>query len=175
MLLSIWRKIKINVVNLIKKMKLSQVKNILKTVEAVNFLLPDGTTVPEHFHVTEVGLITKNFIDCGGAIRNESVVNFQLWYANDFEHRLKPQKLLNIIELSEKVLGIRDFEIEVEYQSTTIGKYDLDFNGKDFVLLNKKTACLAQDQCGIPAEKQKVKLSELNTQSSCCSPGGSCC
>ena len=156
-------------------MKLSQIKNILKTIEAVNFNLPDGTMVPEHFHVTEVGLITKKFIDCGGTVRNESVVNFQLWDANDFEHRLKPQKLLNIIELSEKVLGIGDFEIEVEYQSTTIGKYDLDFNGKDFVLLNKKTACLAQDQCGIPAEKQKVKLSDMNNEPSCCNPGGSCC
>ena len=156
-------------------MKLSQVKNILKTVEAVNFNLPDGTMVPEHFHVTELGLITKKFIDCGGTVRKESVVNFQLWDANDFEHRLKPQKLLNIIELSEKVLGIGDFEIEVEYQSKTIGKYDLDFNGKDFVLLNKKTACLAQDQCGITVEKQKVKLSELNNQQNSCSPGGSCC
>ena len=72
-------------------------------------------------------------------------------------------------------MGIGDFEIEVEYQSTTIGKYDLDFNGKDFVLLNKKTACLAQDQCGIPAEKQKVKLSDMNNEPSCCNPGGSCC
>ena len=156
-------------------MKLSQIKNILKTIEGVNFNLPDGTTVPEHFHVTEVGLITKKFIDCGGTVRKESVVNFQLWDANDFEHRLKPQKILNIIELSEKVLGIGDFEIEVEYQSTTIGKYDLDFNGKDFVLLNKKTACLAQDQCSIPAEKQKVKLSDMNNEPSCCNTGGSCC
>lgn len=156
-------------------MKLSQVKNILKSVEAVNFLLPDGIAVPEHFHVTEVGLITKNFIDCGGTVRKETVVNFQLWDANDFEHRLKPQKLLNIIELSEKVLGIKDFEIEVEYQERTIGKYDLDFNGKDFVLLNKQTACLAQDQCGIPAEKQKVKLSAMTLKPNHCTPGGSCC
>jgi hypothetical protein len=156
-------------------MKLSQVKNILKSVEAVNFILADGTSVPEHFHVTEVGLITKNFIDCGGTVRKETVVNFQLWDANDFEHRLKPQKLLNIIELSEKVLGIEDFEIEVEYQAQTIGKYDLDFNGNDFVLLNKKTACLAQDQCGIPSEKPKVRLSDINNEASCCAPGGSCC
>ena len=156
-------------------MKLSQAKNILKSAEAVNFLLPDGTAVPEHFHVTEVGLITKNFIDCGGTVQKETVVNFQLWDANDFEHRLKPQKLLNIIELSEKVLGIEDFEIEVEYQAQTIGKYDLDFNGNDFVLLNKKTACLAQDQCGIPADKQKVKLSDIKIGQSCCTPGGSCC
>ena len=156
-------------------MKLSQAKNILKSAEAVNFLLPDGTSVPEHFHITEVGLITKDFIDCGGTVRKESVVNFQLWEANDFEHRLKPQKLLNILELSEKVLSIGDIEIEVEYQTKTIGKYDLDFNGNHFVLLNKQTACLAQDQCRIPTEKQKIKLSDINVEQSCCTPNRSCC
>jgi hypothetical protein len=155
-------------------MKLSQIKQVLGTVKTVNFQLPNGTFVPEHFHVTEVGLVTKNFIDCGGTVRNETVVNFQLWDANDFEHRLKPKKLLDIIQLSEKVLGIRDFEIEVEYQDKTIGKYDLEFNGENFELVNKQTACLAQDQCGIPTEKPKLKLSDINTES-CCAPGGSCC
>lgn len=157
-------------------MKLSEIKQILNTVEAVNFQLPNGSYVPEYFHVTEVGLITKNFIDCGGTVRKETVVNFQLWNANDYEHRLKPQKLIHIIELSEKILGIEDFEIEVEYQDTTIGKYDLDFNGKDFQLLNKQTACLAQDQCGIPAKKTKLNLTELNTDNTnSCTPGGGCC
>lgn len=157
-------------------MKLSEIKEVLKTVEAVNFQLPDGTFVPEYFHVTEVGLVTKNFIDCGGTVRKETVVNFQLWDANDYEHRIKPQKLIHIIELSEKVLAIGDYEIEVEYQNTTIGKYDLDFNGKNFTLLNKKTACLAQEQCGIPSDKPKVKLSQLNTDNAnSCTPGGGCC
>mgnify|MGYP006205028639 CR=1 FL=1 len=156
-------------------MKLSEIKEILPTLENVVFQIEDGTFVPEHFHVTEVGVILKRFIDCGGRIREERVVNFQLWDANDFEHRLKPQKLLNIIELSEKVLGIGDFEIEVEYQDTTIGKYDLDFDGNDFVLLNKKTACLAQDQCGIPSQKPKIRLSDMNNEQSCCTPGGGCC
>jgi hypothetical protein len=103
------------------------------------------------------------------------VVNFQLWDANDFEHRLKPKKLVDIITLSEKVLGIEDYEIEVEYQAETIGKYDLGFNGKDFVLVNKQTACLAEDACGIPQEKQKIKLSEIPNQTNGCTPGGSCC
>jgi hypothetical protein len=156
-------------------MKLSEIKKQLSTLENVTFQLPNGTYVPEHFHVTEVGLITKNFIDCGGKVRNETVVNFQLWDANDFEHRLKPKKLLDIITLSEKVLGIEDYEIEVEYQAETIGKYDLGFNGKDFTLLNKKTACLAEDACGIPQEKQKKKLSEIPTQTNSCTPGGGCC
>lgn len=154
-------------------MKLSKVKNILPTLENVEFQLENGTFVPEHFHVTEVGMITKNFIDCGGVIRNEKVVNFQLWNADDFEHRLKPNKLLNIIKLSEEKLGIEDFEIEVEYQSETIGKYDLDFNGKNFVLKNKTTACLAQDACGIPSEKQKVNLAGIKNTT--CKPNSGCC
>lgn len=157
-------------------MKLSEIKTILETVESVNFQLPNGNFVPEHFHVTEVGFITKNFIDCGGTVRKETVVNLQLWDANDFEHRLKPNKLNHIIALSEKVLGIGDFEIEVEYQDSTIGKYDLGFNGKDFLLLNKQTACLAQDQCGIPSEKPKIKLSQLPADNAnSCTPGGKCC
>jgi len=156
-------------------MKLSEVKQILPTLENVEFQLEDGTFVPEHFHVTEVGMITKNFIDCGGTIRTEKVVNFQLWNADDYEHRLKPGKLLTIIKLSEEKLGIGDFEIEVEYQSTTIGKYDLEFNQKTFVLKNKTTACLAQDACGIPSEKQKLNLSNLRANSSGCSPNSGCC
>lgn len=154
-------------------MKLSKVKEILADLENVEFQLEDGTFVPEHFHVTEVGQITKNFIDCGGVTRSEKVVNFQLWNADDYEHRLKPGKLLSIIKLSENKLGIEDGDIEVEYQSITIGKYDLDFNGKHFVLKNKQTACLAQDACGIPAPKSMVKLSVSN--SSCCTPESGCC
>ncbi|MFY7944474.1 MAG: DUF6428 family protein [Crocinitomicaceae bacterium] len=155
-------------------MKLSEVKKHLSAAEAVNFQLENGTFVPEHFHVTEVGVVTKHFIDCGGTIRNEKVANFQLWDANDFDHRLKPEKLLNIIQLSEEKLGMEDLEIEVEYQAETIGKYDLDFNGKDFVLVSKQTACLASDSCGIPSEKPKVKLSDLKNQNTC-TPGGGCC
>lgn len=157
-------------------MTLTQIKEILLTLENVEFQLENGTMVPEHFHVTEVGQITKNFIDCGGVIRSEKTVNFQLWSADDFEHRLKPGKLLNIIQLSEEKLDIEDAEIEVEYQSETIGKYDLDFNGKHFVLKNKTTACLAQDACGIPADKPKRNLSQLQSSSSnSCTPGGKCC
>ena len=157
-------------------MKLSEVKQILLKLENVEFELENGTFVPEHFHVTEVGMITKNFIDCGGIIRMEKVVNFQLWNAEDFEHRLKPNKLLNIIKLSEQQLGIEDYEIEVEYQRDTIGKYGLGFNGKTFVLKNKTTACLAQDACGIPSEKVKKNLEGFNIdQNSSCSPNSGCC
>ncbi len=156
-------------------MKLSEFKKQLSTVTDLNFVLPNGTVVPKHFHVTEVGQVTKNFIDCGGTVRNEKVVNFQLWEANDFDHRLAPKKLNDIIALSEKVLGLEDAEIEVEYQSDTIGKYGVGFNGKDFTLTSTQTNCLAQDKCGIPTEKVKVNLVDLSNNQSCCTPGGKCC
>ncbi len=154
-------------------MKLSELKAYLDGAESVNFKLEDNSFVPEHFHVTEVGVVTKHFIDCGGTVRNEKVANFQLWDADDYDHRLKPQKLMNIIGLSERVLGMEDLEIEVEYQSKTIGKYDLGFDGKNFVLLAKKTDCLAKENCGIPDKKEKVKLS--GNDGICCAPDGNCC
>lgn len=159
---------------IINKMNLSEIKNILPTLNYVSFQLENGTSVPEHFHITEVGIVTKHFIDCGGKIRNEKVVNFQLWNANDLDHRLQPAKLLNIIKLSEEKLAIEDLPIEVEYQTSTIGKYDLTFNGASFVLVSKQTACLAEDACGIPKEKLKTNLVELSTKTSC-TPGGGCC
>ena len=157
-------------------MKLSDFKKQLNSTQELTFTLPNGTSVPKHFHVTELGQVTKHFIDCGGTVRNEKVVNFQLWEANDFDHRLAPKKLKDIIALSESKLGLEDAEIEVEYQSDTIGKYGLDFDGKNFVLTNQFTACLATDKCGIPVEKLKVSLSELqNTVKNSCTPGGKCC
>jgi hypothetical protein len=156
-------------------MKLNILKEILNEINTIRFILPNGSMVPIHFHVTEVGLIEKRFIDCGGTLRNEQFVNFQLWEADDFDHRLAPQKLRSIIELAEKELKLPDAEIEVEYQGETIGKYGLAFNGISFLLTNKQTACLAEDACGIPDQKQRIKLSDLSNKTSCCDPKSGCC
>lgn len=152
-------------------MKLSEVKSQLNQLETIAFQLPNGDLVPNHFHVTEVGKITKNFIDCGGVLRKEEVINFQLWNADDYDHRLHPEKLMDIITLSEKILNLKDLEIEVEYQAETISKFGLDFNGKNFVLTTKQTACLAEDSCGITPKKAKVKIATTN----CCDPNSNCC
>ena len=155
-------------------MTLEQIKSILKESKNISFQLPDGSLVPAHFHVTEVGKVTKDFIDCGGTRRTEEVVNFQLWEENDYDHRLHPEKLLNIIELSQKTLGLTDQEIEVEYQGATIGKYNLEYVDNQFKLVNKQTNCLAMDKCGIPVAKKAVELSDMISGGSC-TPGSGCC
>ena len=154
-------------------MKLSEVKQLLRKTSQLSFEIENDGMIPAHFHITEVGLVTKHFIDCGGTIRKAKVANFQLWNANDFDHRLEPQKLIDIIEIAERTLNIAELEVEVEYQSETIGKYGLEFDGTNFLLTPTQTDCLAKDKCGIPAEPENSE--ELETEASCSSSSTGCC
>jgi len=95
-------------------MRLEEFKTILKNYPELNFKLENGRPIPKHFHITEVGQISKNFIDCGGTMRTENKISLQIWESVDNWHRLKSDKLLNIIELSEKKLQIGNHEIEIE-------------------------------------------------------------
>lgn len=156
-------------------MKLSELKLHLNALKTIAFKLPDGSLVPNHFHVTEVGKVAKTFIDCGGTLRQEKKINLQLWEANDYDHRLHPEKLLHIITLSEEKLNLSDLDIEVEYQSHTIGKYDLSIKDGIFLLVAKTTNCLALDQCGITPPKQNKKLNTLQNTSTSCNPNSGCC
>lgn len=154
-------------------MKLLEIKNHLHDLKSISFQLPDGTLVPNHFHVTEIGKVTKQFIDCGGTLRNEEVINFQLWNADDYDHRLHPEKLLKIIEMAENQLKLNNSDVEVEYQGETIQKFGLSYSQGTFTLITKQTDCLAKENCGIPQEKPRVKLSEL--QRGTCDPASNCC
>lgn len=154
-------------------MKLSEFKNAIAEGTPLNFQLEDGSAVPKHFHLTEIGRFTKKFIDCGGTLREDEKVSFQLWYAEDVDHRLEAHKLQNIIRLGEEQIGLPNAEIEVEYQNTTIGKYTLKLGTNGFILGNSQTACLALDSCGIPAEKTKKVLANITNSN--CTPGGGCC
>lgn len=147
-------------------MKLSEVKSVLEKLQTVRFQLPNGTLVPHHFHITEVGKTSRRFIDCGGVIGNKNFVHFQLWNANDYDHRLYPKKLISIIELSQKLLEIEDLEVEVEYQGQTIQKFGLAFNGENFLLTTTQTDCLAKGRCETPKNNQKKKSTTLGK--TCC-------
>ena len=59
-------------------MDLQKLKQSLEQLKEVTFVLPNGGHVPPHFHVTEVGKSSKHYVDCGGTVRTEEVVTFQL-------------------------------------------------------------------------------------------------
>jgi hypothetical protein len=174
-IISAAKKFEINNRYITINMKLSTIKNHLSSLETVRFRLPDGNYVASHFHITEIGMITRQLIDCGGNMHTERSVSFQLWHANDTDHQLEPQKLLKIIAQSEKALGLDDLEIEVEYQAGTIGKYGLVFDGTDFLLTSTRTDCRAKEGCGVPDKKKKVKLSELTAAPCCSTTEKTCC
>ena len=152
-------------------MLLSAFKQTLRALDTLKFQLPNGQFVPAHFHVTEAGNVTRNYIDCGGMLRQENKLNLQLWVASDTDHRLKPNTVLNILQLAEKQLGYSNLEVEVEYQQSTIGRYELAFDGAVFQLINTQTACLAPDQCGIPQEKPRVRVASSGLR---CNPNSDC-
>ncbi len=155
-------------------MKVRELVQHLSVKQQVQFQLEDGTLVPDHFHVTEMGLVLKNYVDCGGKMRNERSATFQLWVAGDTDHRMTSQKFMGIIAIADGLYGIQELEVHVGYQQETIGVFDLNYNGEKFVLQSKQTACLAEDACGIPQQKPKVSLSNLS-QGNSCKPGSGCC
>ena len=55
-------------------MQLSHLKNITNSLTELNFQSENGELIPKHFHITEIGIISKKFIDCGGIVREEKVI-----------------------------------------------------------------------------------------------------
>lgn len=155
---------------------LSEFRQSLNQVESLVIELPTGKLVAPHAHVTEVGKITRNFVDCGGVVRTTEAINVQLWEATDYDHRLDPAKLEKILEKTAEMLGLPDGEIEVEYQGHTVEKYGLEFTGKHFKLTPTYTDCLAKSACTTPAASVvKPVVSSLPIVQSSCKPGSGCC
>lgn len=113
-----------------------------------------GIVLPPHFHVTEIGKVTKDFVDCGGTRRTTTSCVLQTFIATDFEHRLKTDKLSTIIEKAAVLQLDLSTPVEIEIQTDTIGTYAVTTSfvsdGKvTFTVASKQTACLAPDKCGI--------------------------
>jgi hypothetical protein len=153
-------------------MLLSELSTFLTGWDRLTFTLPDGTRVPAHFHVTEVGEISKRFVDCGGTLRQERTACLQLWSADDYDHRLHPEKLVAILEIAKRDLGLGDLSVEVEYQGgDTIRKFGLSIVDDGLRLTGLQTDCLAKDRCSIP--KKAISLNDHLAPS--CAPGSGCC
>ena len=143
-------------------MKLKDLKTTLALYPdaLARFILPDGDEIPAQFHVTEVGHVTKKFIDCGGKIHDRSnTCLLQTWVGDDDEHRLKAGTFAKILQLGDKVLPHDEMDVEVEYDCCVVAQYPIasaHFTGThvDLQLREKHTACLARER--------------RMTESSCC-------
>jgi len=135
----------------------------------LRFVLPDKSAIPAHFHITEVGHVRKDFIDCGGTLRAASSCVLQAWVAqNDEDHSLEAGKLGKILGLAGKILPDDELMVEVEFEAPYISQFPINAvevtgDALVFHLITKHTDCLAKEQCG------------LEGASSCCSEETGCC
>lgn len=142
--------------------------------------LPNAAQVAQHFHLTEIGLEQKDFIDCGGTKRTTYKAVLQLLVANDIDHRLSSEKLLFILEKGCKTLtGLAEAEVEIELTgSQTIERYGVAkiLPGLQLQLSGLATACLAPDTCNIDPKEAAASLpATSHSTTPDCTPNSGCC
>jgi hypothetical protein len=155
-------------------MKLSDLRTVLELHPNTlpRFVLPDGDSIPSHAHVTEVGHVVKNFIDCGGVTGKSETVVLQTHVGQDIDHRLTSGTFAKILKLGERVLPHDQLDVEVEYDCCVVAQYPIEEvrpvgDRLDVVLGKRYTQCLAQ-------ERQKAAGALVDA---CCAPSAvaACC
>lgn len=134
----------------------------------VRFVLPDGGRIPDHTHITEVGRVDREFLDCGGERRKTSFCCLQAWVADDADHRLPARKLAAIIGRALEPLALGSLPVEIEYEDGFISQFPvLSVDAGDVAVVRlgaKHTDCLAKDVCLPPSGGAPA-----------CAPGSGCC
>lgn len=159
-------------------MKLSEFKKFLSDNQdkAVVFVLPTGTRIPPHAHVTDVARIDKRFIDCGGTFRTESFCRLQTWFSDDTDHRVGAKMLFKVLEKAAPFLETEELEVDVEYEAPFISQFPISkvqIEGRGVVvsLGMRHTTCLAPDKCVPTAPKKDNVLFKSLTKlqpTKCC-------
>jgi hypothetical protein len=166
------------------------VEQFLSLLEAnpqqnLRIILPDGKVVAPHFHITEVGHVTKNFMDCGGTRRKTESCLLQTWVYSDVDHRLETNKLANILRIAGDVLPALDLPVEIEHEAGVVSQYPVVAGSSDGQTLTlttdlKHTACLAMELCCAPATTASASATatadkpRINAGAGC-SPASGCC
>ncbi|HUE36406.1 MAG TPA: DUF6428 family protein [Candidatus Acidoferrum sp.] len=158
-------------------MQLSELKKLLakNASRNIRFILPTGSKIPPHTHVTEVARIDKKYIDCGGTRHTDTVCRLQTWFQDDTDHRLTAGKLSVILEKSASFFDKEDPEVDVEHVAPFVSHFPIEkIEINDDTLMVylgvKHTACLAEDRC-LPPNLDKpyqFKLLPKSEAKKCC-------
>jgi Family of unknown function (DUF6428) len=154
--------------------RLRMTLNDLQTVLMANpnrlprFVLPDGDYIPAHAHVTEVGHVIRNFIDCGGRTGKEEKVVLQTHIGSDTDHRLRSDRLAKILRVGNRVIPSADLNVDIEYDCCVVAQYPIaeaQPRGQylDLILQRGRTQCRARER------------RETEIAGGCCAASTSCC
>jgi hypothetical protein len=132
------------------------------------FILPNGDYIPAHAHVTEVGHVVRNFIDCGGLTGKEEKVVLQTHVGSDTDHRLRSDRFAKILQLGDRVIPSFDRDVDVEYDCCVVAQYPIaeaQPRGQylDLILERARTQCRARER------------RQAETSDGCCATSTSCC
>lgn len=138
-------------------LRISALKAVLASAPElpITVLWPDGDAIEPHFHVTEIGRVQKDFVDCGGTVRRAVSCLLQTWVADDTDHRLTGDKLLKAFAHAAPVLGDEDLPVELEYETCNVVQLHVAGGRREgdslvLQLASKHTDCLAKELC-LPA------------------------
>lgn len=92
----------------------------------VGFVFDDGEMIPQHFHLSEIGYITKNFVDGTGSIRKVELVQLQVWLGDDEPCPLTGAELAQLLDVAKHQLPSGDLDVEVEYEGCVISQYAVE-------------------------------------------------
>jgi hypothetical protein len=151
-------------------MKLDALRDTLSKHPGIflRFVLPDGSMIPTHAHITEVGHVIRKFIDCGGETGKEEKVLLQTHVGCDTEHRLRSDRFAKILQLGERVLPDDQLDVEVEYNCCVVAQYPIaearvEDEHLDLLLSRGRTQCRARERRERPGNE------------ACCGTTAACC
>jgi hypothetical protein len=132
------------------------------------FVLPDGDHIPPHAHVTEVGHVVRNFIDCGGLTGRDEKIVVQTHVGDDNEHRLRSERFAKILRLGNRVIPSANLDVDVEYDCCVVAQYPItdavaDGEHLNLILRRGRTQCRARER------RENV------TATKCCGASAVCC
>ena len=132
------------------------------------FVLPNGDYIPAHAHLTEVGHVVRNFIDCGGLTGKEEKAVLQTHVGNDTNHRLRSERFAKILQLGNRVIPSADLDVAVEYDCCVVAQYPVaearaDGEHLNLILRRDRTQCRARER------------RQPETAAACCATSAACC
>jgi uncharacterized protein DUF6428 len=131
-------------------------------------VLPNGDYIPAHAHVTEVGHVVRNFIDCGGLTGKEEKVVLQTHVGSDTDHRLRSDRFAKILQLGSRVIPSENLHVDVEYDCCVVSQYPIaeakpDGEHLTLILRRGRTQCRARER------------RESQAATDCCAASAACC
>jgi Family of unknown function (DUF6428) len=146
------------------------------------FTLPNGQTVPEGYHLTELKSVTVQAMDCGGQSDAWFETIIQLWSAPEGEpgRQMTGKKFLEITDQVLNVVPVNmDANLKIEYglggepaAHYRVGSLTLEAGVLNAHLEPLPVSCKARDRWN--AAQVPIGLEMLGDAGAACKPGGGC-